>query len=79
MSLPNEAFLHGLGRLLSIVLDCGPSTAGGFLGACSIHAPLRFETKVPVRPLGAKRPEDGICVENDVAKTQEIEHPCNPV
>ena len=32
-----------------------------------------------VRPLAANRPEDGFCDENEVAKTPEIEHSCNPV
>ncbi len=67
------------GLLLSILLDCAPSTAGGLLGARSIHASLRFETKVPVRPLVAERPENGICVENDVTKTPEVGHPWDPV
>ena len=71
--------MSGLGRLPSIVLDCGPSKESGFLAVRSIPAPLRLETKRRSTPWIAISPKNGISVENEVAKTVEIDHSCNPV
>jgi hypothetical protein len=58
-------------RLRAVHCQVASPAHGAFTRRCS--------SRQGVGPLVANRPEDGFCDENEVAKTLEIQHSCNPV